>query len=159
VHKTFIFCLVTWTFQSIQNYLYKLSGKRLSGKRPLPGWLVSLTSLFSTNTAMSEISELTKTRHFKWKNIYGEGAQPLPLVDPIPYRQPSPLDAPLQNSSGIYAYELRNCLQQMTNDVAFFSSAARAIFLILVYVWTISSAGLMLRNIVDYLVHARRLFC
>jgi len=26
-------CLATWTFQIIQNYLYKLSGKRLSGKR------------------------------------------------------------------------------------------------------------------------------
>jgi len=28
----FIVYLATWTFQSIQNYLYKLSGKRLSGK-------------------------------------------------------------------------------------------------------------------------------
>jgi len=30
VHRTVH--LATWTFQSIQNYLYKLSGKRLSGK-------------------------------------------------------------------------------------------------------------------------------
>ena len=30
--RQFIVYLATWTFQNIQNYLYKLSGKRLSGK-------------------------------------------------------------------------------------------------------------------------------
>jgi len=71
----FIVYLATFTFQSIQNYLYKLSGKRLSGKRLSGKMIVRETSCTGNNRrvrARSCPGNVLSGRHLSGKVIVRE---------------------------------------------------------------------------------------